>query len=182
MTESDWIEIAALVADLWDDARMTPERAAAWYPVLADLDGDVVRASIYALAASNTPWPPRAPGEIRAAAGDLTEVGWEAALADLYEALRRNGRAGGIPEGLDERLVAYVRSCGGWTALCNRKDGWTADPAVRAQFRDYWRDARPRVTRRAAVESATATLGLTGAVAAIGRPMPEIGGPDVDRP
>jgi hypothetical protein len=166
MERSDWVDICASIADLWHDSQMTAKRVGAWFPLLADLDTEDVRAAVLALAGSGSPWPPRSPGEIRAAIA--TDDGWEQALGDLYAAVRRHGRTDGIPDGIDPRTAAYVHSSGGWVALCLRDDGWATDPAARAQFREFWRDAADRVQRQQSVASATAVLGLPERLA-IGR-------------
>ena len=168
MTIDEWLDIAGTIVDLWHNSNMTPERAAAWYPALGDLNVDDTRRAVYALAGSPSPWPPRSPGDIRSAIDDLNDDGWEQALGDLYEAVRRNGRTNGIPDGLDPRIVEYVHSSGGWVSLCLREDGWATDPAARAQFREFWRDAAARVARRRTVEHAAAALGLPERLA-IGR-------------
>jgi hypothetical protein len=150
MTESEWLEALAIWADVWPDRTLPRSSIGTWFGLLADLDGDAVRVGLVAWAADpDRSWPPRSPGELRAAVDPPSD--WTAALGTLAEAIRRNGRMV-RPQFDDPAIDEVVRSFGGWPALCDRFNA--TDPTTRAQFRDAYTAASTRVRREAATELA----------------------------
>jgi hypothetical protein len=155
MKQSEWVRIVALWASLWPHRPLPPESIAAWYQLVADLDGAAVKAGLLAWAADpDRSWPPSSPGELR---GVVLEpaADWSEAITELATAVRRNGRYAARPE-LGPLLDGYVDSVGGWTRLCDRFD--PSDPAIRAQFRDYWTAACRRERRDTAAALGRAAM------------------------
>jgi hypothetical protein len=164
MKQSEWVRIVGLWASLWPHRPLPPESVEPWYLLLYDLDGDVVKVGLLGWAADpDRSWPPQSPGELRDAVLEPVSD-WTEAITELSVAVRRTGSYGGRPP-LPPLLDAYVDSVGGWVRLCSTFDA--ADPTIRAQFRDYWRDAARRVRRAAALELAAGAIigeALSGAL------------------
>lgn len=149
MTPDEWLDVASLWARVWPNRPLPPESIEPWYELLADLEGQVVRAALLEWAADpDRSWPPQSPGELREVTLGPGED-WTEAIGELAIAVRRHGRYSPRPE-LTPALDAYVDSLGGWTRTCATFDA--ADPTIRAQFRDHFQT----VTRRARRESAHA--------------------------
>lgn len=146
MTPDEWLDTASTWARIWPDRPLQPESVEVWYDLLADLDGPAVRAALLQMAADPTRagWPPRSPGELRAAT-EPPAADWTDAIGRLAIEIRRHGRYGGRPALDDPALDAYVDSQGGWTALCATFD--PTNPTVRAQFRDHYQTVTERTRR-----------------------------------
>ena len=156
MTGPEWLRVCALWANLWPNRPLPPEAAAAWFPLLEDLDGATVRDALYAWAADpDRSWPPQSPGELRSVL--LPVEDWTGALADLADAIHRHGYYGGMPADLDPAVRTYVRSVGGWRTLCSSWDA--TNPATRAQFRDHYLAARKADRQRHTLELASRAAG-----------------------
>lgn len=132
------MEIAGEIVDLWPHADLPPKSAAAWYPHLADLPADDVRAAVAALAAEPRRFAPTV-GELRAVADPPPD--WEEALAVLDRLTSLHGWYDPQPRIDDPALARWVNAYG-WRRLCEADLG---DPTFRAQFRDSYRRAVDRV-------------------------------------
>lgn len=159
MTHDEWMTCCAALCELWPQRPMPPESAEAWYPLLADLDGQTVLAAIQAVALdpANT-WPPSL-GELRAAAEPMPRS-WEDALGSLRRLMARRGVYDPPPEPdeLGDDALADVIDSYGWAAICSLNPRDTTD---RAQFRDAYRAAQTRQreqTRRGIAARTAAAL------------------------
>ena len=137
MTPAEWLDVCALISDLWPHRPMPPDSAKVWYPLLADLPGDDIAAAVRRIALEpDNAWPPSL-GQLRAATQPRPRP-WEDAVAELRATIAQVGSYAPAPSFDDPALAATVRAYG-WKAVC-RCD--LADPAVRAQLRDCYRRAQ----------------------------------------
>ena len=160
MTESEWLDVCALWADVWPNRTLPRSSIGTWYSLLADVDGQQVFAALTVWA--NDPdrsWPPQSPGEIRSAIEEPDE-GWTEAIGKLALLVRRNGRYVPRPEIDDPALDAYVDSMGGWVALCSSFD--PTDPTQRAQFRDHYQTVKKRERKTRSMELGQGILPAIG--------------------
>lgn len=173
MTPSEWAKCCALITKLWPHRPMPPESVEAWYLLLADLDGAQVAAAIQACALRpGADWPPSV-GALRDAAMPPRRD-WEDAIAELRATVRAVG-AHASPPAFSDPALARVVAVYGWERCCWQN---TADPVVRAQFREAYRaaqEARLDGERRGITAgTAPAALGIAKAngVTAIGQLLP----------
>lgn len=143
MTHSEWLAVCATISQLWPHAPLAPEAAEAWYPLLADLDGDQVALAVQRFAlAGDQRWPPSV-GAIREHA-EPPGRDWHEALAHLRTLAARFGSAAGKPP-IDDPALDAVADSYGWRGLCSMD---VTDPAARAQFRGAYRDAQAAMRRQ----------------------------------
>lgn len=159
MKVDEWVDIAALWADLWPHDALEPGAVKAWYPLLADLPGDEVAAALRAWAMSDKGWPPKSAGQLRAACEPPARA-WEDAMADLVRLVGRFGiyaTLGGVERPHAEDLALdLVIDAYGWEGVCNMDP---SNPTVRAQFRDAYQAAQRRVRDGVVRERAQAITG-----------------------
>lgn len=171
MKLSDWIDIAVTVREIWPASQLPDGTVKAWFPFLADLDVDDVRQAVARLALDpDQRYAPHV-GTIRDAAESdgLGRGDWTAAWARLVEAQRTADRR---PSFDDPALDTFVGQLGRWVDITGRAphgyggDGRGVnlrDPALRAQFRDFYRDYHARLaTARRSELAATVTAQLDG--------------------
>lgn len=155
MKQSEWVRLVGLWAGIWPNRPLPPTSVDPWFQLLADLDGQAVRAALLGWAADpGRSWPPQSPGELRSQIDMLPD--WTDALARLVAAIRRHGRWEGKPDLDDPALDAVVASFGGWTAICTRFD--PTDPTTRAQFRDAYRTVGDRIRHDDTVAAISSTI------------------------
>lgn len=143
MTHTEWLAVCATISRLWPHAPMPPEAADAWYPLLADLDGDQVAAAVQRFAVDGDQRFPPSVGAIR----ELAEPAgrdWHEALGDLRKLAARHGAYDGKPP-IDDPALDAVADSYGWQGLCSID---VTDPAARAQFRDAYQAAQHTQRRR----------------------------------
>lgn len=137
MTPSEAVQLLAVVSAAWPQARVGEGTVQAWHQVLGDLPSEAVRDALLALARTNT-HPPSA-AEIRrrvaADAGLLSpdeDEAWQ--LANAVARAEGVGR-----RELPEAVKMAYDAVGGAHALATQ-----AGVTMRAQFRDFYRQARQR--------------------------------------
>lgn len=169
MRQSDWLELAALIHEMWPASKLPAETISAWWPLVAELDTDAVRAAIHELALQ--PDRRHAPpvGELRAAVEAHEPRPWEDALAEIVAAARH--ATVDTPQ-LDDPVADTWARRFGWQRLAAMRETDLASPAFRAQFRDAYLAGAARAARGHRRQLASAVAGqLTG-----GRPALEGGG------
>lgn len=147
MRVDEWARCVALWRAVWPNHPLPAASTETWFALLADLPDGVVHDALMAWA--NDPdlgWPPRSPGELRAAA--QPDDDWVEALGELRRLIARCGGVYADPVPTpDNPALARVVDGWGWQALCNLEPGNTT---ARAQFRDAYRDAKRRTLRERA--------------------------------
>lgn len=134
MTNAEWLDLAAHIADLWPHQPLPPATITAWYPLLAHLDASAARASVDAIAVKGDRFPPSL-GEIIQAAQPPRMTPDEI----FYTAKDLAGRRGlrNPPDLADLRpeIAAFI-SVFGWERLCMGPDYRLDLPANAYEHRD----------------------------------------------
>ncbi len=162
MRQSDWLEIAAWMADLWPHAPLPPQTAAAWWPLLADLEADDLRAAVARLAVEPDRRFAPAVGELRQAARPPARP-WGEALGELVHAAGAVGRYQPPPEFVDAALNQLVDDLG-WQAICSAD---ATDTTWRAQFRGQYKDAERYILQQEQEQVALARHASAAATPAV---------------
>lgn len=141
MKQSDWLDLAELICRLWPHAPVEPETAAAWWPFVQDLDPDQARQAIAMCAAEPGRRFPPSVGDILAAARPPADDWWDAWL-QVHTAIA--GTKGRVRyDGPDPGIAEFVATLGEW-----REQVDETSPALRAQFRDWWRSRIEQTDRQ----------------------------------
>jgi len=135
MTPDEWLELAALMAELWSHAPPEPAVVQAYGQQLHDLPADAVRAALYAARADHA-FLPTATAVRELVHGPPRP--WEDALAELGRAINQVG-AYGAPPAFADPALAQVVADRGWRDLCLAV---YTDATWRAQFRDAYTAAQ----------------------------------------
>lgn len=139
MTESEWMRACAAISKLWPHATVNEQAMAYWFPLLSDLDGEEVIASIHEIALRDGQRFPPGVGTIRAAVIDAG-LTWMDAWLEVSDAIR--GDHGRVRyQGDDEAVEEFLRGLPPW------REQNEATTTLRAQFRDYWKAHRRREQR-----------------------------------
>lgn len=141
MNHSEWLSVCGEMSRLWPRQPMPPEACEAWYPLLADLDGQAVREAVKAIALEPGNQFPPSLGDLRAAAEPCKLATWEQALAEIRALVHKVGAYRGPPE-VDDPVLAELIEVYGWQSLCAMN---LADSTARAQFRDTHRSVVERI-------------------------------------
>jgi hypothetical protein len=135
VTNAEWLDIAAHIADLWPHQPLPPGTITAWYPLLAHMDAQHVRQAVDALAVAGERFPPGSVGQIIKAAEPPRLTPTEI----FHEAKDLAGRRGlrNPPDLADLRpeLAAFV-SVFSWERLCMGPDHRLDLPANAYEHRD----------------------------------------------
>lgn len=141
MKHAEWLDIAALMTDLWPFHPLPRNAVATFFAELEDLDAVSVQAAVRAINRDGKEFPPNA-GQIRAKASDLGRPAatFEHVWAEIHRAVRSFGwpRAAEALRSLAEVPFALdlVSAMGGWVAVCSAgpDEARPTDPGVwRAQ-------------------------------------------------
>lgn len=153
MTESQWMKIVAWVARLWPHAPLEPDTAQAWYPFVAHLDHDQVRDAIGALVLEPGRRFPPGVGDIVSTCEPT--AGWWQAWRQVVDACQGEGRI--RYDGDDELVDEFLSTLGPW-----RQQVDINSAALRAQFRDWYRQAAADRDRDRRLSDARRALGRPG--------------------
>lgn len=147
-SKQEVVVVFNMVGAMFPWANMTGETLAVWSEILADIDGDALRAATIAILSEPSQYPPTA-GTLRGRALDLAagpesdwESGWQAVMAHMAECRSIEMQCTHDQRALfDPPTFAAVATIG-WVTLCMTD---TRDlPTVRAQFRDIYRTTARR--------------------------------------
>lgn len=178
MKLSDFLDVAATLADLWPGSNITKGTLEAWYPLLADLDVDVIHHAINALRLDPAQRFAPGPGEIRTIVADATGMAardWLDAWQDLAAAIAtaNDDPCPRLDDVVEDPLVTrWILANGGRSTLAARFSG--ADTTARAQFRDWYRDQQRRHATR--TRNAIAARAIAGELTQGGAPPAAIEG------
>lgn len=148
MTQSQWLSIVAWMCELWPHSPIEPATAGAWWPFVAEIDHTDARRAVATLALEpGRRWPPGVGDIVHAATVDDTRD-WFEAWSEVYDAIAgTSGRA--RYEGDDPSVARFVAQLGEW-----RQHVDETSPALRAQFRDFYRSQADRHDVKARAELA----------------------------
>jgi hypothetical protein len=143
MTHQEWLRIGAHLNKMWPHHPIPPATIGEWYPYVAELDAQQVRAAVDAFVLDGIPFPPTV-GQIRA---KVVELGDEPQLwGEAWQEIQRQIGLLGVyhdPATIpwSTRDVGDVVQLKGWEYLCT-----TTDPVsvVEAQCRELWESIRAR--------------------------------------
>lgn len=162
MHSSDWLEICSHISVMWPNDPVPPDTAASWFPLVADLDADAVTVAVRQLRLDQAQRFAPTPATLRAAMADPAPS-WAEAVPEIVRRLSSSTRL--APDGTEDTVAAYIATLGPLRGL-----KWDpADPATRAQLRDWWRDhhaARDRAERAQVAVAARQLDGIVGGPAA----------------
>lgn len=118
----EFAEIMAFLSALFPHHNTTDATIQAYYAILSDLPGDVLKAAVEHIASQDGRWFPSA-GKLRAAAFELMQHqdGAPSAMeawGEVSAAFGTNGRDR-LPEWTHELIGLAVQDVGGWRGLCD---------------------------------------------------------------
>lgn len=164
MNESQWTGLVGWMCQLWPHAPVEPDTAAAWWPFVADVAAEDARQAIAVCALEPGRRFPPGVGDIMAAiVTDRRD--WFDAWEEVAAACR--GERGAVRTDSDDPLVRrFVEQLPKW-----REQVDEGNPTLRAQFRDFYRQATDTRQDRRRLELAETVVRRLGGtrLAEIGR-------------
>lgn len=158
MKLSDWASICGLISRLWPHDKVAPETGEAWYPLVADLDRDDVTVAVRKLRLDPDMRFAPTPGHIRDACNPAMGS-WADAIPEIVRRLQKSQTTD--DHGNWDAVALYIRTLG---PLRRGDAGPVFDPAnptVRAQLRDWWRDHHRQQVDQTRHAVAVAALDVT---------------------
>lgn len=162
-SKQDVVVVFNMVGAMFPWANMTGETLAVWSEILADIDGETLRAATIAILSEPSQYPPTA-GTIRTRALDLA-AGPESDWEDAWNAIWQHAKECRAPEFLCTHDLTALLGADGYQALLAvggyynlMRTDVSTHTAIRAQFRDIYRSRTARARAAARTPDAVTAL------------------------